>query len=218
MMGSQRTSAVTETWLSLSRAAAFLGVHPGTLRLWADQGKVPVQRTPGGHRRFRRSDLEAVLAAGSPPQGQSSLQAVVYSALGRVRLGASEGSLATALWYRQLSEAAREQQRAIGLRLLGALLRYVSSPADREALLDEARTCGQSYGEFSHSQGLTLEEAVCAFLFFRDALAESVIEMAEAFESRPMRNWGETLRQVNAFTNEVLLALIRAYTHEDVPR
>lgn len=213
-MQAQHVPAVTETWLRLSRAAAFLGVHPGTLRLWADQGRVPVQRTPGGHRRFRRSDLEAILTAGGQEQVQSGLHAVVYNALGRTRLQVSEGSLATAPWYRQLSQAAREQHRAIGRRLLGALLRYVSSPADQEVLLDEAHTCGQSYGEFSRSQGLTLEEAVRAFLFFRDALAESVIEMAEAFESRHMRNWGDTLRQVNLFTNEVLLALIQAYAQE----
>lgn len=217
-MGSQHTAAVPETWLSLNRAAAFLGVHPGTLRLWADQGKVPVQRTPGGHRRFRRSDLEAILAAGSQQQVQSGLQAIMYSALGRARLQVSEGSLVAAPWYRQLSEAAREQHRAIGRRLLGVLLRYLSDPAEREALLAEARACGQSYGEFSRHQGLMLEEAVRAFLFFRDALANSVIELAEAFELRQMRHWGDTLRQVNAFTNEVLLALIRAYMYEDVPR
>ncbi len=215
MMGSRRASAVTETWLSLSRAAAFLGVHPGTLRLWADQGKVPVQRTPGGHRRFHRSDLEAVLAAGGQQQVQSGLQAVVYNALGRARLQVNQSGLATEPWYRQLSEAAREQHRALGRRLLGALLRYLSSPVDREALLTEARTCGQSYGEFSRRQGMALDEAVRAFLFFREALADSVIELAEAFELRQRRNWGDTLRQVNAFTNEVLLALIRAYTQEE---
>lgn len=213
-MKARYVPAVTETWLSLSRAAAFLGVHPGTLRLWADQGKVPVQRTPGGHRRFRRSDLEAILTAGNWEQVQAGLHVVVYNALGRTRLQVSEGGLATAPWYRQLGEAAREQHRAIGRHLLGALLRYLSSPADRETLLAEAHICGQSYGEFSRSQGLTLEEAVRTFLFFRDALAESVIEMAEAFEPRPRRNWGDTLRQVNLFTNEVLLALIQAYTQE----
>lgn len=44
--------------LSLTAAAEILGVHPDTLRAWADQGGVPHWRTPGGQRRFRRSDLE----------------------------------------------------------------------------------------------------------------------------------------------------------------
>ena len=54
-------STLTRTndeWLSLRRASALIGVHPATLRSWADQGRVASQRTAGGHRRFRRSDLE----------------------------------------------------------------------------------------------------------------------------------------------------------------
>jgi excisionase family DNA binding protein len=46
--------------LRLSEAAALLGVSPITLRRWADDGKVASQRTPGGQRRFRREDLQAV--------------------------------------------------------------------------------------------------------------------------------------------------------------
>ena len=34
--------------LTLSDAAALLGVHPATLRRWADQGDVLVMVTPGG--------------------------------------------------------------------------------------------------------------------------------------------------------------------------
>src|SRR5574341_214034 len=45
-------------WVSLGEAAAILGIHPTTVRHWADSGDLPSQRTPGGHRRFRRYDLE----------------------------------------------------------------------------------------------------------------------------------------------------------------
>lgn len=38
----------TTTWVSLSEAAKILGVHPATVRNWADQGHLPSQRTPGG--------------------------------------------------------------------------------------------------------------------------------------------------------------------------
>ena len=47
----------TSEWVSLRQAADMLGVHPATVRNWADEGKLPSLRTPGGHRRFRRSDL-----------------------------------------------------------------------------------------------------------------------------------------------------------------
>ena len=45
-------------WLSLSEIAELLGVHPSTVRSWSDQGRMPVHRTQGGHRRYRRSEIE----------------------------------------------------------------------------------------------------------------------------------------------------------------
>jgi excisionase family DNA binding protein len=63
-------------WLTLGQAASFLGVAQSTLRKWADQGRVPGIRTPGGHRRFRRSDLELFIArssAGRPQAGPTVL-------------------------------------------------------------------------------------------------------------------------------------------------
>lgn len=57
--------AESREYLRLSEAAAALGVHPDTLRRWADKGRVPVTRTPGGERRFARADVEAVYQ-GSP--------------------------------------------------------------------------------------------------------------------------------------------------------
>lgn len=41
--------------------ATMLGVSTKTLIRWSDDGKIPYIRTLGGHRRFRRSVVEAVL-------------------------------------------------------------------------------------------------------------------------------------------------------------
>jgi excisionase family DNA binding protein len=51
-------------WLTLGQAAAFLGAAQSTVRKWADSGRLPAFYTPGGHRRFRRTDLEAFLTGG----------------------------------------------------------------------------------------------------------------------------------------------------------
>jgi excisionase family DNA binding protein len=60
--GARRLADDGREWLTLGQAAAFLGAAQSTVRKWADGGRVPAFYTPGGHRRFRRSDLEAFLA------------------------------------------------------------------------------------------------------------------------------------------------------------
>ena len=52
-----------EGWLRLGEAAAELGVSLNTLRRWSDSGKLTCYRSPGGHRRYRRGDVEALLRA-----------------------------------------------------------------------------------------------------------------------------------------------------------
>jgi excisionase family DNA binding protein len=49
-------------WLTLGQAATYLGVAQSTIRKWSDSGRLPAFYTPGGHRRFRRRDLEAFLS------------------------------------------------------------------------------------------------------------------------------------------------------------
>jgi excisionase family DNA binding protein len=49
-------------YLKTAEAAEMLGVSQNTLRTWARDGKIPMQRNPAnGYRLFRRSDLEDFL-------------------------------------------------------------------------------------------------------------------------------------------------------------
>ena len=45
-------SAAAPRLATLQEAASAVGVSPSTLRRWADEGKIPAERTAGGHRRF----------------------------------------------------------------------------------------------------------------------------------------------------------------------
>jgi excisionase family DNA binding protein len=56
-------------WLTLGQAAKYLGVAQSTIRKWSDQGRVPAFYTPGGHRRYRRGDLDAFLQRSGPSGG-----------------------------------------------------------------------------------------------------------------------------------------------------
>lgn len=53
-------------WLTLGQAAKYLGVAQSTIRKWSDQGRVPAFYTPGGHRRYRRNDLDNFLNRSGP--------------------------------------------------------------------------------------------------------------------------------------------------------
>lgn len=53
--------AARRTWLATSAAAAYLGISSRTLTRWADNGRVPSQRNPAGHRRFNLADLNTVV-------------------------------------------------------------------------------------------------------------------------------------------------------------
>jgi excisionase family DNA binding protein len=53
-------------WLTLGQAAKYLGVAQSTIRKWSDQGRVPAFYTPGGHRRYRRPDLDSFLNRSGP--------------------------------------------------------------------------------------------------------------------------------------------------------
>jgi len=44
--------------VSISKASDMLGVCIETLRIWEDQGKISPIYTPGGHRRYKVSDIE----------------------------------------------------------------------------------------------------------------------------------------------------------------
>ena len=51
----------TTTVLSSTEAARILKVNTSSVKRWADEGKLRCSRTPGGHRRFERADLEHFL-------------------------------------------------------------------------------------------------------------------------------------------------------------
>ena len=131
-------------WISLSEAADLLGVHPATIRTWGDKGELPMQRTPGGHRRFRRADVEARLDTADRSQ-TSGVQLVVQNMVGRARLELSDGALNDEGWYLLLDEAARQQLRQIGHQLLHLFQQYLVASVDLSAVRAKAKQIGQDY-------------------------------------------------------------------------
>jgi len=70
--GNRRQAAAPPEWLTLGQAAKYLGVAQSTMRKWSDLGRVPAFYTPGGHRRYRRSDLDQFLDRSGPAASASA--------------------------------------------------------------------------------------------------------------------------------------------------
>jgi excisionase family DNA binding protein len=197
-------------WLALGRAARLLGVHPITLRRWADQGEIAVMLTPGGHRRFAVADLERFAAERRQLRLTSGLeQSWAEQALQSTRRQIGDGQPAQP-WLAAFGEADRQHNRELGRRLMGVMLRYVSLSDGGDELLDEAVAIGGDYARQGQALGLSLVESLQAMLFFRDTLVEAAVAMPEAARARPEAN-GRLVRRINRLLNAVQLAIAGIY-------
>ena len=189
-----------DEWLSLQEASERLHVHADTLRQWADRGRIRTFRTPGGHRRFQAADVEALAAHSSPELGL-----LLYSSVGRARMAASAGQLASEPWYASFDEAAKEKQRELGHDLMRLLVEYAGQPDKKDAAaIDDL---GERYAAMAHSVGLSLGDAMRAFHLFETVVSSSVDELALAQAGAD----AELEREVGWFLNEVLIAMVDAY-------
>lgn len=196
-------------WMTLSEVAEWLGIHSSTVRHWADKGALPSHRTQGGHRRFRRSELELwAKSQRSKPSGVEAAQ-VIQAALDYTRMQISEGALEGQGWFKKLDKSAREEYARGGRRLMQGLAKFIS--ADEELGRAEARTIGYDYAVLGRRHGLDTVEATQAFLFFRNALQEALLVTYEDAGVRSPQAWGNVARKMEAFTNQILLSLLETY-------
>ncbi len=202
-------------WLTLREAAEVLGVHPATLRAWADAGEVPSFRTPGGHRRFAFEDLEAFIEKRSRKSALPAHVApgpIMQRALRQVR-GQISKSASGAPWYTAFDEQTRERKRREGRLLFSLALQYVSKPEERERILARARELGKTYGEDSVQFGVSLSDTLRAIFFFRQALLDT-LEAGGDMENGQSPADFRVSRGVEEFIKEVIYATVDAYEEE----
>jgi excisionase family DNA binding protein len=205
--------AQASDWLSLQQASQLLGVHPATVRLWADQGKLKSIRTAGGHRRFSQQDVSKLLApqTAAPASTEKNAQLIVQSALGRTRMELTSDGIKTQSWYQHYDEQTREQHRQLGRRLFGLTLHYLNHQNERAQILQDARKLGSEYGHLTRKHIVLLPDAMRAFLYFRDFLLESVLQIREVVGAQMSDDYLLTYRLINEFANEVLIAMVSTY-------
>ena len=197
-----------EQWVTLGEAARLLGVHPSTVRTWSDQGKLPVKRTQGGHRRFPRHAIELWDQSQTLPEPEDVDQ-MVANTIHQVQLEMKGNSLESEPWYLRLDEETRNQFSQYGRRLSHAILHYLTTSG--EDVPSESRLIGSEYASKCCLLGLGRIEATRAFLFFHNALLDAVIKSFEVIKIASPAAWSETLRKFNRITDEVLIALLERY-------
>lgn len=191
----------------------MLGVDPDTLRRWADNGKVDVFTTPGGHRRFLKVSIDAMLPRARPNKRPS------FSAMGeppdriaaefrkRVRTELSDQD-----WRARFDEGSLKWFRERGMRMSDLLIGSLDTTrrSGREQLIAQAEVLGREYGLEAKRAGLSLGEATQAFLFFR---ARFMAEIAQVARRRSL----ETAQAASLFAeadralDRVILALIAGH-------
>ena len=197
-----------DEWVSLSQAAKQLGVHPSTVRSWADHGYIPSQRTQGGHRRFRRSDIEVRMHTryeSLTPEATS----VIASVLRNTRVQINESNLETEKWYKKMDDEARQQYRLSGRSLVQGLIGHLTSNDD--GLEAEARSLGYEYASRGQRVGLSSVEAAHAFQFFRTAVMDAILTAYENADVRSPKTWSDLLRKLNTFSDLIIITLLDTY-------
>ncbi len=196
-------------WMSLQEVADLLGVHPSTVRNWSNSGKLPVYRTQGGHRRYRRDEMQLWVQMHQQSDNPNMVVSSLYHAMRNIRFRISEGQLSNEAWYQRLDEHARMQYRMSGRNLLQGLIAALSSTPEQASA--EARALGYEYASRAHSNRLSITEAVCAFLFFRNALFETLMDAYQSASVTASSTWRLTMQKVNAFTDQVLVSLLETF-------
>ncbi len=204
----KRTPRESETeWLTLDQASKRLGVHPTTLRRWANSGAIDVFLTAGGHRRFRLADLERF----EREHHRSRLPTTLEQQWADCAIARTRQSLAHQSWVVPYGEAERQSYRQLGRRLVGLLLQYVSRSDESVALLAEARSVGQQHAINGLQLGQSLVDLLQAVSFFRTTMLEvAILQLPDSTKAEP-----ETsillLRRIERILDEVQVGVVGFY-------
>jgi excisionase family DNA binding protein len=155
-------------WLSLGPASRQLGVDPDTLRRWADVGLVRAYATPGGHRRFRRADLDRVQQSRRDRRRPLAALGATPDRLARAYARAYRSDTRSALASR-LGDHDREVLRDAGRQLVEQMRVFLdtSSGAEKATIEATARSAVALTGQRLARSGVTVSAAVEAFVAAR---------------------------------------------------
>ena len=192
-------------WLPLRQAADEIGIHPATLRRWANEGRLAFSRTAGGHRRFLNRDVQAFLAQHARLRAAGGIEvAWAQEAESSIRRGKpfDVGSL-------PLGQEDRRSFRRSGQRMLTLVREAAEDPGRISQLEQEAKRIGLKYAAWGKRKAVPPDEMLRVLFRFRQAMIDSALDLSEDETLEP-KAVGRILRQVHRLLDEVEMALIAA--------
>ncbi|MGZ8563466.1 MAG: helix-turn-helix domain-containing protein, partial [Candidatus Limnocylindria bacterium] len=194
-------------------ASRLVGVGHDTLRRWADSGKVQSYQTPGGHRRFLRSSLEAMINAPRRARyGMERLPDSRQTMAGELHRRIQRAGHGSQPWQARLSAEQRTEFRRWGQRTFDLVIEYVAATkrAERQLLIGEAKKMGALYGAEASRAGLTLAETIEAFLYFRSPVLDAIVGQLRR-RSADVSEVTAAFHEANAAIDSVLVALMSSH-------
>ena len=184
--------------LTPAEVAAILYVDPKTVTRWAIAGKVNSIRTPGGHRRFLRSEILALMSGVNHSQNRARLPASGHSASagpsfapdlrGMIHqggpagtaTGADEHAIAAAAVVAEAVAIAREAQADQVAQAVIVTGEAVAAAAERAADAAEAARAGRASAAAVAAEAVASSAAwaAAAIQLHADASAIKLIEAA----------------------------------------
>jgi excisionase family DNA binding protein len=195
--------------IGISEASRFLGVSEAALRQWTDEGKIKAFVTPGGHRRYFRSELKKFVSAHPRMLGMKDLVSELEETV-EVHREIAQKSLSSAAWNKKLTQESQGYFADLGRRLLSLIVKYISEPSKREETLPLVQEVGQSMGETLATHGLPLADSVETFLMHREPVinaATNLLKKHEAFTGKVVDAIPLAIRVID----EALVALVAAH-------
>lgn len=195
--------------VSISEASHILGVSEATLRQWTDEGKIRAFITPGGHRRYSRTELKKFISSHQKVLGVKDLVAELEDTV-QLHREIARTYFSSTSRYNNLSQESQESLSNLGRRLLNLIIRYITEPSKHAEIIELAHHVGSDHGETLAKLGLPLTDSIEAFILHRSPIVNSVAHLMrkrEVFNGRVV----EAIPLVNRVMDEALVSLVAAH-------
>jgi excisionase family DNA binding protein len=151
--------------MSIHEASNLMGVSPATLRRWSDAGRIRTFTTPGGHRRFSRAAVDALLPD----------DALVPDATGSVGRSRIEADLP---WFLELDPPTRRRTRQQVQQIAAALVSATvgRTAVEREFAFNQAEMATTRCAVLAARSGVGLRETVEGLLSLRGRCLEAIAD------------------------------------------